>query len=78
MLEDTARPIDVMKWLPGIHDVTLALAIPADLDPGRYRLAVALLDPFTREPAVRLAIEGRDAQGWYNLSELEVVAPGGS
>jgi hypothetical protein len=77
MLEDTAHPIDVTKWLPGIYDVTLNLPIPTDIEPGRYRLAVALLDPFTRESAVRLAIEGRDAQGWYNLSELDVVSPAG-
>jgi len=75
-IEDPAHPIDVTKWLPGPHDVKLDLALPADIEPGRYRLAVALIDPFTREPAVRLAIEGRDAQGWYNLSQLEVAAPG--
>jgi len=74
VIEDTAQPTDVTTWLPGLHDVRLDLTLPAEIQPGRYRLAVALLDPFTREPAVRLAIEGRDAQGWYSLSELEVVA----
>lgn len=61
--------------MPGKHDVALDLAIPKDLTPGRYRLSLALLDPFTRAPAVQLAIEGRDAQGWYNLTELEVGEP---
>jgi len=72
-VEDAAHPIDVTTWLPGKHDVSLDLAVPKDLTPGRYRLSLALLDPFTREPAVQLAIEGRDAQGWYNLTELEVA-----
>jgi hypothetical protein len=74
-IEDADHPVDVTTWLPGRRDVRLDLALPADIEPGRYRLALALLDPFTREPAVRLAIEGRDAQGWYSLSEVEVVSP---
>ena len=73
-LEDRENAVDVTKWLPGGHDVQLNLAVPLDLEEGRYRLAVALLDPFTRQPAVQLAIEGRDAQGWYNLSEVQVTA----
>ncbi len=48
------------------------MMIPPDIKPGRYNLAVALLDPYTKEVAVKLAIEGRDSQGWYILSELEV------
>ncbi|MCJ7750238.1 MAG: DUF4832 domain-containing protein [Armatimonadetes bacterium] len=77
-VEDAAHPIDLTGWLPGKHDVSLDLAVPKELTPGRYRLSLALLDPFTREPAVQLAIEGRDAQGWYNPTEVEVVeAKGG-
>jgi hypothetical protein len=72
-VEDAAHPIDVTTWLPGKHNVSPDLAVPKDLTPGRYRLSLALLDPFTREPAVQLAIEGRDAQGWYNVTELEVA-----
>jgi hypothetical protein len=60
------------KWLPGTQILNLNLEIPADLKPGRYNLAVALLDPYSKEVAVKLAIEGRDAKGWYNLSEVEV------
>jgi len=73
LVEDPAHPIDVTTWLPGKHDVGLDLAVPKDLTAGRYRLSLALLDPFTRQPAVQLAVEGRDAQGWYSLSEVEVV-----
>ena len=42
------------------------------MKPGRYNLAVALLDPYTKEVAVQLAIEGRDSQGWYGLSDIEI------
>ena len=65
---------DLRTWLPGRYDLTLDFSVPSDLSPGRYHLMLALLDPFTNEPAVRLAIEGRDSQGWHGLSELEVTA----
>ena len=61
-------------WLPGRHDASLEVAIPKDAAPGRYHFSLALLEPSTREPAVQLAIEGRDAQGWYCLSDVDVVA----
>ena len=64
--------MDVTDWLPGIHALNQDLMIPPEIKPGRYNLAVALLDPFTKEIAVKLAIEGLDALGWYVLSDLEV------
>jgi len=73
-IEDTTRATDVTTWLPGRHDLTLDLAVPKTLAPGLYCLSLALLDPFTRQPAVQLAIEGRDARGWYHLTEVEVTA----
>jgi hypothetical protein len=72
IITDPSYTTDLRDWLPGRHFLELELEIPADLKPGRYNLALALLDPFTGEVAVKLAIEGRDAQGWYNLSEVEV------
>jgi hypothetical protein len=65
--------VDVRSWLPGRHDLSAALKIPASTLPGRYHLAVGMLDPYTGEPAVQLAIQGRDAQGWYPVSQLEIV-----
>jgi len=42
------------------------------LKAGQYRLRVALLDPRTRQPAVRLGIEGRNQDGWYDLGSISV------
>ena len=42
------------------------------LPPGEYRLRVALLDPRTGQPALRLAIAGRQSDGWYDLSAIQV------
>jgi hypothetical protein len=33
---------------------------------------VALLDPQTARPAIKLAIEGREEDGWYGLGEVRV------
>jgi hypothetical protein len=39
---------------------------------GEYRVRIALLDPRTHQPAVRLGIEGREEDGWYGLGTLRV------
>jgi hypothetical protein len=65
-------PVDVRKWLPGdaVYDGTIYL--PAGLQPGEYRVRVALLDPRTEQAAIRLAIEGRQPDGWYDLGALRI------
>jgi uncharacterized protein DUF4832/glycosyl hydrolase family 42 (putative beta-galactosidase) len=64
----------IQGWLPGRREVTEPLALPSRLRPGRYELALAVVDPHTRQPAVRLAIRGRAADGWYPLGPVEVRA----
>ena len=56
-----------------ITAIAFALLLPADLRPGRYDLAVAIVEPSTREPAIRLAVAGRAADGWYPLSRVDVA-----
>ncbi len=73
ILECPGQEVDVRRWLPGEHALDLELRLPEGLSAGRHRLDVALLDPFTREPAVQLAVEGRDAQGWYGVGEVTVA-----
>jgi hypothetical protein len=70
--EEIKLPVDVRKWLPGdaVYDGTIY--IPESLKPGSYRLRVALLDPRTGQPAIKLAIEGLQPDGWYDLAPIEV------
>ena len=75
IIQDPSNSTDIREWLPGKHMLNLDLEIPSDLQPGRYNLAVALLDPYTEEVAVNLAIEGRDSQGRYNLSDITIENP---
>ena len=42
------------------------------LKPGEYRLRVALLDRRTEQPAIRLAIEGRQPDGWYDVGGISI------
>ena len=65
-------PVDVRKWLPGDAVFDGTVYIPESLKPGSYRLRVALLDPRTGQPAIKLAIEGLQSDGWYDLAPIEV------
>jgi hypothetical protein len=62
----------VREWLPGDAVFEEPLYVPDDLRPGEYRLRVALLDPRTLTPAIRLAIEGRQEDGWYDLGAITI------
>jgi hypothetical protein len=70
----TEAKVDVRKWLPGRYDLAIKARVPKKTVPGRYHLAVVMLDAHTGKPAIQLAIEGRDAQGWYAVSEVEVTS----
>jgi hypothetical protein len=65
---------DVRKWLPGDAVFEHPVFVPADLAAGDYELSVALLDPVTLQPAIRLGIQGRDSDGWYRLGKIHVKA----
>jgi hypothetical protein len=65
-------PVDVRQWMPGDAVYDGSLYVDDHLKPGAYRVRVALLDPRTEQPAIKLAIEGRQADGWYDLGEIRV------
>lgn len=65
-------PVDVRKWLPGDAVFDGSLYVPETLPEGTYDLRVAMLDPRSGQPAVRLAITGRDPDGWYSQGRLQV------
>ena len=68
--------VDVTKWMPGDAVVDQLVYVPDSLAPGTYRTRVALLDPRTNQPAVRLAIRGREPDGWYGLGTIAVTSSG--
>jgi hypothetical protein len=57
---------------PGdVADVADTITLPGGLGGGQYTLSTGIVDGET--PVVRLGIKGRDNDGWYPLSEVEVV-----
>jgi hypothetical protein len=68
----THVPVDIRKWLPGDAVFDGALYVRDTLKPGAYRFRIAVLDPRTGQPAIRLAIKGRQPDGWYDLGEVTV------
>jgi hypothetical protein len=67
-----ALDADLRQWLPGDSVYENTVPIPRELKSGKYRLRVALLDPRTRTPAIRLAIAGLQSDGWYDLGDITV------
>lgn len=63
----------IKGWLPGTLKTESYLRLPTLIPSGRYRLAVGVVDPLSNTPAVRLAIVGRDAEGWYPVSHVEIA-----
>ena len=62
----------IKGWLPGEIAVTEQARIPEGMAKGKCQLAVGLVDAATKAPAVKLAIEGRDGEGWYGVSAFAV------
>jgi Domain of unknown function (DUF4832)/Beta-galactosidase len=67
-----ATDADIRTWMPGNNLYNGSVFIPANLPDGTYHLSVAIVDPDTRQPQVKLAIEGMDPEGWYGLGDLTV------
>lgn len=66
-------PADLKKWLPGDAVVDRSLYVPDGLASGPYSFRVAILDPVTSQPAIRLGIQGRQADGWYDMGSVMIT-----
>ena len=63
---------DIRQWLPGDNIYNDAVFVPADAPKGKYTLQIGIVSRSDHEPKVKLAIEGRQSDGWYNLGEIAV------
>lgn len=61
------------NWLPGDILVEETIFLPAGLSTGIYQVDLAIAEPVSWQPRVQLAIEGRQADGWYGMGKLEVM-----
>jgi hypothetical protein len=62
----------VRTWLPGRIGLQETGRLARELPPGAYALQVAIVDPATGQPVVKLAIADRQPDGWYSLSTVTV------
>ncbi|HYE05899.1 MAG TPA: DUF4832 domain-containing protein [Planctomycetota bacterium] len=60
----------IRGWMPGEKSLRASFGLPKDLPAGRYALKLGIVDPATGVPGVRLAIAGRDDEGWYPLGDI--------
>ena len=63
----------IKEWLPGDNLYDNAVFIPGDLPAGEYDVQIAIVDSWNYEPRVKLAIEGRGEDGWYQLGEIKIT-----
>ena len=63
---------DVRTWLPGDNLYNSEVYVPASLPDAEYQIEVALVDPVTREPKIKLAVEGTESDGWYPLGTIKL------
>ncbi|HEX7765302.1 MAG TPA: DUF4832 domain-containing protein, partial [Nitrospira sp.] len=64
---------DVKQWLPGTrYQIEDTLRIPAQIASGVYRLDVAVLHETGKSALLELGIEGKRADGWYDLSTITI------
>ncbi|SHO48397.1 DUF4832 domain-containing protein [Anaerocolumna xylanovorans] len=66
----TITSADITKWLPGETVTTQSISIPKNLKKGEYTLCVAILDPQTGKPGIKLGIEGIRSDGRYTLNKI--------
>ncbi|MBL7714429.1 MAG: DUF4832 domain-containing protein [Bdellovibrionales bacterium] len=63
---------DIRKWLPGDNLLDGSVSLPTDFPAGEFDIALGLVNPTNRSPAVRLAIHGRTSDGWYPLGKIRI------
>jgi hypothetical protein len=69
----TTTAADITKWLPGVTTATQSIKIPKDLKAGNYTLCVAIIDPSTGKPGIKLGIEGIRTDGRYALNTITIT-----
>jgi hypothetical protein len=64
---------NLKEWLPGDIVFDEDVFIPLDFPAGTYDLQIALVDRLKHQPRVKLAIEGKVDDGWYQLGKIKVT-----
>ncbi|MCL4851060.1 MAG: DUF4832 domain-containing protein [Bryobacteraceae bacterium] len=63
---------NLRTWLPDDQVFDASLFLPPELKRGEHKIRVAVLDGRTGAPAVKLAIQGLQSDGWYDLGTIRI------
>ena len=63
--------VDPRTWLPGAIQVNSTAQFQAPTGP--YTLALGIVDPMTKQPAVGFANTGATRDGWFVIGPIEVI-----
>jgi hypothetical protein len=64
---------DLRTLLPGRHVLSNKINVPNSLAAGSYKLLIAVIDPATNAPGMKLAIDGERSDGRYEVGSLNVT-----
>jgi Domain of unknown function (DUF4832) len=68
-----ATDANIKEWMPGDITYDNTVFIPHDMPVGTYEVQISIVDRWKYEPRVNLAIEGKEADGWYQLGEIRIT-----
>ena len=63
---------NLMRWLPGPHEVEEVVVVPSDVPAATYSLDVAILSEDGKTAHVELANAGKRPDKWYSVSEVTI------
>ena len=63
---------DIRTWLPGDNLYDNTVLIPSDMPRGQYDLQIGIIGPRSNKPKVKLAISGKQPDGWYQLGKIKI------
>lgn len=64
---------NIKEWLPGDIVYDNSFSIPEGFQLGIYDVQVAIVDKLNLKPVINLAIEGKEADGWYQLGKINIT-----
>ena len=64
--------VDIRTWLPGDVIYDSDVFVPSGMPEGTYDLDIAIIDPISRKPNIKFAVQDRGNDGWYNMGKIKV------
>jgi hypothetical protein len=64
---------NLKEWLPGDVVYDNSFFVPAGFPAGMCDVDVAVVDNTKHDPQIKLAIEGKLADGWYRLGKINIT-----